>query len=60
MNNIVKCPHCNKAFFGARDSICPFCHKDTEDDVMDIFNNMFGDAPDNKSRFGNLFGGTNE
>jgi len=44
MNNIIKCPHCNKCFFGATNSICPFCKKDTNvvPELPEFMNDIFG------------------
>jgi len=51
MNNVTKCPHCNKVFFG-NSQICPFCKKNI-DDINNIYKNMFGE--DNP--FSQMFGG---
>jgi len=44
MNNIIKCPHCNRCFFGVVDSICPLCKKNTNEvpEMPDVMNDIFG------------------
>jgi len=52
MNNVIKCPHCNKIFFDIQNNNCPFCGKYTNV-LPDTFKNMFGkDNP-----FNEIFGG---
>lgn len=41
MNNIRKCPHCNKVFFYIGKDICPYCNKsiiEAFNFLKDIFN----------------------
>ena len=40
MNDIIKCPHCGKAFIDNENKTCPYCGK-----VLDDFSwlNPFGD-----------------
>lgn len=45
MNNIRKCPHCNKCFIYVGSDICPHCNKDIKDTkglLPDFIRDMFG------------------
>lgn len=41
MVHIIKCPHCNLAFFSIEGSKCPFCKRYVIT-LSDIFNDNFG------------------
>ena len=32
--NVIKCPHCNKAFMDCKNKECPFCHKKLGIDIF--------------------------
>lgn len=47
MNNVIKCPHCNKVFFEIGSNICPHCGKNIYD-VFDLFKDIFNFGKDKK------------
>ncbi len=45
MNNVNKCPHCNKAYFDIGNDKCPHCNKKPSDykmDCPDFLKEIFG------------------
>ena len=42
MSKPIKCPSCKKVFFDIDEPKCPFCGKDLDNQIMSMFDQIFG------------------